>query len=450
MTNRDCLRVVIGVVCLLICPALSIAGITASGDLFLGTDDPATWGSSMPWFGNTGLGAIDVDDGTQAYVSSLTLGCQSTGIGLATIEGAGTELTAGGVEAGWSGSAAINIRGGAVLRSNSVLQGALYAGSKLAISVNGPGSELWIAGGGMFVAPSGNGVVQVSNGGTLRSGSLELGASSTGTAYVTVSGAGSSLTTGDTYVGYDGTAMLDVQAGATATLGDVYISNGSMLSVEIGDSSLSTRFVENHGVVRLFAGSSVASGDYASFLTYGVSGDGVLEAFGGKWNPATSQFTVSDAVETSDGSQVVIDLDQAQRLNVDADLSMAFDSVQGGQLTVTATTSSQAVLAELEAELFSGADVLGSFDFMVSGLLEDSRTMLSYQIGMGQETDDLAIWHYDGEWTEYTPTTFKYEDGWLAFEVDGFSSYAVTGVVPEPATLSMLAIGGLAMLRRRK
>jgi hypothetical protein len=76
--------------------------------------------------------------------------------------------------------------------------------------------------------------------------------------------------------------------------------------------------------------------------------------------------------------------------------------------------------------------------------------MLSFPIG--RWATDIQVWHYNGiAWTAYTPAMPTYDNttGIVDFTVNGFSGYAVSAT-PEPATLGLLAIGGLAMLRRRR
>ena len=56
----------------------------------------------------------------------------------------------------------------------------------------------------------------------------------------------------------------------------------------------------------------------------------------------------------------------------------------------------------------------------------------------------------DGSWTPFTPDLMSYDSaGVLRFTASDFSAYAVSAV-PEPATLGLLAAGGLLMLRRAR
>ncbi len=93
-----------------------------------------------------------------------------------------------------------------------------------------------------------------------------------------------------------------------------------------------------------------------------------------------------------------------------------------------------------------------AFDFETS--LASGIALLSYFVGDMGEHGALTIWHLaDGEteWTLFTSDHANYDGEWYSFKTDGFSSYALTTAVPEPATWGILMFGGavLAVSRRR-
>ena len=65
---------------------------------------------------------------------------------------------------------------------------------------------------------------------------------------------------------------------------------------------------------------------------------------------------------------------------------------------------------------------------------------------------DLAVWHFDGAaWTTYTAGDLSYDGTYASFTVTGFSGYAVTVAVPEPAGLGVLAgVVPWVVVRRRR
>ena len=91
--------------------------------------------------------------------------------------------------------------------------------------------------------------------------------------------------------------------------------------------------------------------------------------------------------------------------------------------------------------------VLAAWDFDTN--FAGREVLLSFDIGLGGE--DMDVWHLDdgGNWSLYSPAWMTYDAGGvLSFPVTDFSGYAVAGI-PEPATVGLLALGGLALLRRR-
>ena len=73
---------------------------------------------------------------------------------------------------------------------------------------------------------------------------------------------------------------------------------------------------------------------------------------------------------------------------------------------------------------------------------------MSRRFGLGAE--DVGVWHYDGgAWSQYAADLVTYDaNGVLSFTVTDFSGWAVTAI-PEPATMMLMALGGLALLRRK-
>jgi hypothetical protein len=72
-----------------------------------------------------------------------------------------------------------------------------------------------------------------------------------------------------------------------------------------------------------------------------------------------------------------------------------------------------------------------------------------HRFGLGAE--DVGVWHYDGgAWSQYAADLETYDAGGIySFTATDFSGWAVTAI-PEPATIALLALGGVAMLRPQR
>jgi hypothetical protein len=94
----------------------------------------------------------------------------------------------------------------------------------------------------------------------------------------------------------------------------------------------------------------------------------------------------------------------------------------------------------------------------------DAQAAFTINIGTDLDVDELVFWHHyyaDGQdrWEVFTPEVYMYEpDGTLTFisgNLGNYNGFVVTvrgdtPNIPEPATMLLLAVGGVAMLGRRR
>jgi len=423
------------------------------------------------YVGYYGSGTLSITHGGGVCNSGgASIGCESGATGEVTVDGDDSSWQVeDSLSVGDDGSSGIlNItNGGAVSNSHQAYIG--LGGGTGTVTVDGAGST-WTNNAELSVASydGSSGTVNITNGGSVLNYRTHVGYSTNSTGEVTVDGAGSTWTVG--ILGH--TANLDIGRYNGGSSGTLKISDGGSVTVtrdvrvhvtsgelhiEVSNNDMFTvaRNFTNDGMVRLTAQPGLAPGNYTPISVGGSwLGSGTYEAFGGVWVDAAHTFAVAAADMTNPGEQTIIDLSATQRIDVGTDLAVNFEPTIGSTLVdFTATATSGAKLADLQALLGSSETLEGSWDFTVSGVSTGDETLLSFAVTGDPSADDLTVWYnFSTGWAEYGADDLLVGGGWASFTVDNFSSYAVS-VVPEPATLGLLAFGGLVLSagrRRRK
>ena len=115
-------------------------------------------------------------------------------------------------------------------------------------------------------------------------------------------------------------------------------------------------------------------------------------------------------------------------------------------MTFTAAAVSGTTLDALRSQLPTSESVLSGWMFAADGYTEGNPVYLSFKVGAGYPSDELDLWHYDGNaWTKYAATDLTCDGTYASFTVTGFSGYAVTAV-PEPGACVLLAAGLFGLL----
>jgi len=239
----------------------------------------------------------------------------------------------------------------------------------------------------IYIGDQGNGTLDITNGARLNSACGSIGVASGSTGVVKVDGPGSMWADSE-----EVTAGIGVGQNGNGTL---QITNGGAFTtiiLAIGCFAESTGMVTVDG-----AGSTCAIGKMGGFLDVGLGGNGTLNI--------TSGGLVSVA-------KLSIDYDEDGRDHINMAL--------GGML---------ALYGQADASL---ADFLGLID----------------------GTDSIRYWDDSiSEWSNITGATYG-QDYTLNYMTEGdLMGYTVLTVftpAPEPASLSLLALGGLALTRRRR
>ena len=244
----------------------------------------------------------------------------------------------------------------------------------------------------------------------------------------------------------------------------VAIDEGSTLAVALElNSSLffaGTAHITNNGTLALAPGSGMSSGSQAFLPTSAeIGGSGIILCYGGRYNTETGVFTAGNLSQYTAGTfedpiQVVAG-DRLEFTDGGECVVMNFlDDESSVNAQVVSVSSCDSIDIQL-LQTLAGYEVLTAWQFDVT-LGDGDRVLLSFDVG---EWDDetletLIVWHDDGAgWTQMSPDDFSVCDGLVSFSVDHFSSYAITGgdvvEVPEPATIVLLLMCGLALALRR-
>ncbi|MFZ5832495.1 MAG: PEP-CTERM sorting domain-containing protein, partial [Planctomycetota bacterium] len=198
-------------------------------------------------------------------------------------------------------------------------------------------------------------------------------------------------------------------------------------------------------------------GTYQPILAGTWSGTGILQAIGGTWNSTTHEFIVGGVEHGLSGNPLSLDLATQQRALITCDRPGNEPDWRAGAsflaaaastpIEFTATAISGQMLTDLAAAMAAGESVLCGWEFSTAGYTVDANhpAYLSFDVGTGFSRDDFTVWHHNGTaWTEFAPMDLTYDgEHYASFTVESFSGYAVTAV-PEPSTLALLAMLGLA------
>lgn len=186
---------------------LSVPGGVSSGNLLVGYE---------------GKGSLALFNGGSAEDQVASIGTSAGSTGRATVEGAGSEWRGGSMSIGENGDGILIVsNGGRVVRSQFLV--GHWNGSTGQAAVVGAGAEI-ISSGLTRVGVNGSGELNIRDGGTVRSVTSSVGTVDDSAGLVNVDGAGSSwLTSGELVVGFQGQSS-----------GVINVSNGALVSSGTG------------------------------------------------------------------------------------------------------------------------------------------------------------------------------------------------------------------------
>jgi hypothetical protein len=157
-----------------------------------------------------------------------------------------------------------------------------------------------------------------------------------------------------------------------------------------------------------------------------------------------SKLTSSTLIVTSDGA-VELNFDHAFSFEADWDGGAVYVNVNGGGFTYLDKSAFSVNGYDSTVALLGAHGNTGQFAFSIgSAGYPNSTITSSASLGNFTAGDTIQV-QFLGAWDQFANNATGGTDEWI------ISSVEVTNTeVPEPASLSLLALGGLALMRRRR
>ena len=422
-------------------------------------------------------GSLHIADGMTVQSTEGQLGYRPGSSGSATVTGPGSTWDSGALSVGRHGNGTLNITAGGAVNSGWYAYVGHFSGSTGAVTVDGSGST-WINSGTLYVGDGGDGTLDVTAGGTV---SCDIGyiARHDSTGVVTVDGAGSTWTMArDLNVG-GGRATLNITNGGQVTNAYAYIegdatgpstvlvagpgstwTNSGLLYVgNFGDGSLT---ITNGGTVTAPVCVIAETGGFTGVVTVDGAGstlicpDRLNVAGGGQ---ATLNIFNGGTVRSGQGMITPVSwpwFTSVGAVTVDgvgSTWACSGDLSVGGGVSGTMTITNGGLVTvggELWTLDHSGAGE-GYINMSTDGMLAlwgDEDDSIADFLNLFEGTDDLRYWN--GSTWDHIINATPGVDYTLAYHDAGALAGHTVLTVPEPATMGLLAMGGLAALRRRK
>ncbi len=414
---------------------------------------------------SSGTGTLIITNGGTVLSAGGSIGSNDGSSGTATVSGTGSTWTSSGsLSVGHEDTGALSITDGGVV-SNTVGTLGYYSGISGTATVSGAGST-WNNSDDLYVGRYGMGTLSITDGGAVSNTDGCMGRNS-GSGTVTVSGAGSTWTNRqDLYVGGNtssarGTGDLTIDGGGTVAVGD-------------------TMKIWSPGTVNLTGGTLTAD---SIKHTYG----GVFNFTGGRLNVGTFTGDLANnggtlAPGTSPGiTNVQGDYTQASAGIMQIEIGGLAAGAEFDQVNVTGTaglggTLELSLIAPytpdyynefiiLTAGTISGAfDAITGYDAVPNMTLmpvygADNITVVAIIPGdvsldkfVGQDDLDIVLGSWGDNVVVGSPADPSF-DGFVGQEdldmVLGDWGEG-EGSIPEPASASLLLLGSVAMLKRKR
>lgn len=416
------------------------ATVTGTGSKWINTNDL--------FIGLSGNGTLIIADGGSVNNSVGYIGFSSGSTGTVSVDGLGSMWTnSGNLYVGDQRAGSLAITNGGLV-SNTVGYVGRSGHSTGTVTVEGIGSA-WTNSGGLFVGVMGDGTLLITNGGAVSNSWAAIGDFSSSTGAVTVDGLGSRWTNSSSLcVGSSGTGSLLITNGgavsnATGSIGRYSGSTGTV-TVDGPDSTWTnsndlyiggnppwssggdgTLTITNGGLVEvggtLYIDINNRGGtDYIALATGGMlklAGDGASDigAFLGL-------VQGTDDIRYWAGSG----WDHILNATMGLDYTLSYDS---GFTLLTVGSLAAPIMGDLNGD--------GVVDDLDLATVQANLGMTEAGWGDGDFDGDGVVSLYDAYllFTQYAPSQ---------------PTGSATTAIPEPASLALLGLGGLTLMRRRE
>ena len=437
----------------------------AGGTLNLNVDGTGGLG-----VGHKGTGTLRIADGLTVASTSGYLGYRSGSTGTATVTGAGSTWTNSDyLNVSRYGTGTLNIEAGGLVSNGSCDLG-YHVGSTGTATVTGPGSTLTNSD-HLYVGYYGAGTLNIEAGGLVSNGSCDLGyhVGSTGTA--TVTGADSTWTnSGYLYVG--GTGTLNIEAGGQLAVGGmlklwtadstVTVNAGTLTAGTLAGSTGILRITDPAGGAALTVGSA-ASETFSGTLrddtgpgSLTKTGTGTQTLAGGGIMYTGTTTVLEGMLKLSDTTAFASDILNSATTEFKATAgTWGFDEALGGAGTFVKSGDGTLIISgpqDYDAgaifQVLSGTVDLNT-NASGTGLMADADLLILVtgavlNFGCNQHLDTLTIG--DEGLVRFTGANVVVLKHLVMEGVD----LGATTMTPEPATLCLLALGGLGVLLKRR
>ncbi|MGL3820139.1 autotransporter-associated beta strand repeat-containing protein [Sphingopyxis sp. R3-92] len=337
-----------------------------------GSGNASTWtNTGILRVGRLGTGTLNILDGGLVTVGDIAyVGDEVGGRGTVTVSGqdasgnASTWTGASDIVIGEFGNGTLNITAGGQVSNQTGWIGA-NAGAQGIVNVSGVGANgvasTWTNNADLRVGYSGNGMLNITDGGKVVSAGGDIGGDTDGVGEVLVSGAGSSWdNSGRINVGLFGAGTLRIEGGATVTSNDGVVgasAQGDAILSGAGTSWVNTQQFSvgsfGTGSLRIENGANVTSNQ--GYIGANATGSAVVTGAGSNWLVTDFSMTVGN-----EGAGSLL-IENGGLVRADG-FALAVAAGSSGTVTVTGTAGNRGVI---ETSQIGGG--LGTVNFSLDG-----------------------------------------------------------------------------------